>query len=59
VYNTLGQEVAALVDDVQDAGYKSVVWNVGNAASGVYFYRIAATFGQTTFREVRKMLVVK
>ena len=59
IYNTLGQEVATLVDGGQEAGYKSVVWNAQNVASGVYFCRIAATSGQTAFREVRKMLVLK
>ena len=59
IYNTLGQEVTTLIDGVQDAGYKSVVWNATNVASGVYFCRIAATSGQTAFREVRKMLVLK
>jgi hypothetical protein len=59
VYNALGQEVATLVDGVQEAGYKSVAWNGANIASGVYFYRIAATSGQATFRQVLKMLVVK
>ncbi len=59
IYNTLGQEVATLVNGLQESGYNSAVWSARNVASGVYFYRIAATSGQTTFREVRKMLVVK
>ena len=47
VYNTLGQVVATLVNDVQDAGYKSVVWNGKNdsgapVASGIYIYTLTA-----------------
>jgi hypothetical protein len=42
VFNTLGQEVASLVDEVQDEGVKNVEFNASNLASGVYFYRIVA-----------------
>jgi hypothetical protein len=59
IYNVLGQEVATLVDGVQDAGYRSIMWNAVNVSSGVYFYRITAAAGTTTFADVRKMLVVK
>jgi hypothetical protein len=47
VYNTLGQEVATLVDDFQSAGFKSATWNGRNEAgvpvtSGVYIYKLTA-----------------
>jgi hypothetical protein len=47
VYNSLGQEVRTLVDEFQQPGYKSVVWdgknNIGSpVASGSYVYRITA-----------------
>jgi hypothetical protein len=59
IYNVLGQEVVTLADDVEAAGYKSVIWNAGSVASGVYLYRIVMASGQTTFVDVRKMLVLK
>jgi hypothetical protein len=59
VYSVLGQEVATLVDGLEDAGYKSVAWNATNVASGVYFYRIVMMSGQRTFTDVRKTLVLK
>jgi flagellar hook assembly protein FlgD len=59
VYNILGQEVATLVDEIQDAGYKSIEWNGRTVASGTYFYRMIATSGETTFLETRKMMIVK
>jgi titin len=59
IYNILGQEVTKLVEGVQGAGYKSAVWNGQGVASGVYYCRIVATSGQTTFVDVKKMLVMK
>ena len=45
VYNTLGQEIRMLVNEIQEPGYHSVEWNAENhlrteASSGVYFYRL-------------------
>jgi hypothetical protein len=45
VYNSLGQEVATLVNQFQHAGTKSAVWNGRNnsgatVASGIYIYRL-------------------
>jgi len=47
VYNTLGQEIATLVNEKQAAGMKSVLWNAMNenglpVTSGVYIYRLVA-----------------
>jgi len=55
IYNMLGQEVATLVDDIEDAGFKSVEWNASDVSSGVYFYRLLAG----NFIDVRKTLVIK
>ena len=47
IYNTLGQEVATLVDEFQSAGNHSATWNARTnggqqVASGVYIYRLNA-----------------
>ena len=42
VYDVLGREVARLVDGVESPGVKTVRWHAGDAASGVYFYRLHA-----------------
>ncbi len=42
VYNMLGQEVAALVNQEQSAGNYSVDFNATGLASGVYVYRLKA-----------------
>jgi photosystem II stability/assembly factor-like uncharacterized protein len=67
LYNILGQEVKTLVNDIQEAGYRTAVWNStnnsgNNVATGVYFYRIEATSVSDkgkSFTEVKKMLLLK
>jgi len=55
VYNLLGQRVATLVDGYQGSGYRTVRWDGGSMASGVYLYRLKA--GE--FSEVRRMILLK
>jgi hypothetical protein len=42
VFNTLGQQVATLVNQDMDAGLHDVVFDAGRLASGTYFYRFTA-----------------
>jgi photosystem II stability/assembly factor-like uncharacterized protein len=55
VYNMLGQEVAALVNEVHDAGYKSVAFEAANLPSGVYTYRL--TTGP--YVDAKKMVLLR
>lgn len=55
VYNVLGQEVAALVDEVQGAGFKVVMFDASRLSSGVYFYRVTAG----SFVDTKKLLILK
>jgi hypothetical protein len=42
VFNTLGQQVAPLVNEVQEAGYHEAKFDGTGRASGMYFYRLRA-----------------
>jgi len=55
VFDILGREVMTLVNDIQDAGSHSVLFNASNLSSGVYFYRI----NSGSFSDVKKMILVK
>ncbi len=60
VYNTLGVEVARLVDGNLEAGYYTISWdgkdNLGKTVStGIYLYKMEAG----TYTDVKKMIYVK
>ena len=55
VYDVLGNEVAALVNEEKQAGLYTVSFNAGNLASGIYFYSISAN----GFHQTKKMLLIK
>jgi Uncharacterized protein related to plant photosystem II stability/assembly factor len=55
VFNSVGQEVSTLVNEVKEAGTYEVNFNAGNFSSGVYFYEINAG----NFSSTKKMLLMK
>ena len=55
VYNFLGQEVATIVNTLQNAGYYEVNFNANHLSSGVYFYKLKTE----NFNSVHKMLLIK
>ncbi len=55
VYNILGEEVAVLVNGRQARGKYSVNFNVGNLASGIYFYKLQAG----GYIQSKKMILLK
>lgn len=55
IYNTLGEEVATLIDVYQSRGWKSVEYDAGHLPSGIYFYRLDAG----RFVSIKKMVLLK
>ncbi len=58
VFNVLGNEIAKLVDEVQEAGNYTIKFDaakINNTTSGIYFYRLEAG----SFIDSRKMTLVK
>jgi hypothetical protein len=55
IYNILGQKVATLVNERQQAGRYRVEWDASGFASGVYYYRLEA--GE--FVDIRKMILLR
>ncbi|MGB5873782.1 MAG: ethylbenzene dehydrogenase-related protein [Bacteroidota bacterium] len=55
VFNVLGEEVATLVDEVEEAGVRSIRFDAGGLASGLYLYRVRAG----SYVETKKMLLVR
>jgi hypothetical protein len=60
VYDMLGRQVKTLINQTQDAGYKSVIWNATNdygkpVSAGIYLYQIHA--GE--YMQTKKMVLLK
>lgn len=55
VFDVLGSEVATLVNEVQTAGYQSVVFNASGLSSGIYLYRIETG----SFFETKKLVLLR
>ena len=55
IYNSIGEKVAELVNQVLPAGIYNVNWNAENVSSGVYFYKIEAG----SFINTKKMILLR
>ncbi len=55
IYNSLGQEVATLLNARKEVGYHYAEWNASNYPSGVYYYRIT----NGPFTETKRMVLAK
>jgi thermitase len=55
VFNTLGEEVASLVDEVQEAGKYSAQFDASHLSSGLYLYRLQTG----KFVQTKKMILLK
>ena len=60
IYDMLGRQVKTLINQTQNAGYKSVIWNATNdygkpVSAGIYLYQIQA--GE--YMQTKKMVLLK
>jgi hypothetical protein len=55
VYNLLGAEVTALVNEITPRGTYTISWDASNLPSGIYFYQLQAG----SYSETKKMMLMK
>jgi hypothetical protein len=55
IFNTLGQEIATIIDKNMEAGGHSINFDASEFNSGIYFYKLDAGL----YSEVRKMTLIK
>lgn len=55
IFNTLGEEIAILVNEEKPVGTYELNWKAANLPSGVYFYQLRAG----DFVQTRKMILLK
>ncbi|MBI3195165.1 MAG: T9SS type A sorting domain-containing protein [Ignavibacteriae bacterium] len=55
VFDIVGNEVAMIINEVQEAGFKSFRWNAGDLSSGVYYYQL--NVGE--FSQTKKLLLLR
>lgn len=60
IYNSLGQEVAILLDDTKKSAGKYIAdFNASKLASGIYFYKLEIISGNQKFIKTKKMILMK
>ncbi|MDL1894357.1 T9SS type A sorting domain-containing protein, partial [Sphingobacteriales bacterium CHB3] len=61
VFDVLGRKVTGIANGQFDAGYRSVVWQAGNLASGVYFVRfnVSDAKGINRYSTISKLMLMK
>lgn len=55
IYNTIGEKIAAIVDEYKPAGNYSVQFNGSNLPSGIYLYKLESG----SFRAAKKFILLK
>ena len=55
IYNSIGEKIADLVNQVLPSGNYQVSWNAENSSSGIYFY----TLTTNNFKETKKMILLR
>lgn len=59
VYSSLGELVAVVVNEDKDAGYYQYQFDASSLPSGTYIYTLSASYGGKTYKESKKMTLIK
>ena len=59
IHDVLGREVATLVNEDKQPGFYEVEFNGSNFNSGIYFYSIEVNNNTETYKNVKKMILLK
>ncbi len=64
IYNSVGEEITTLVNEILKPGSYEITWNAANYPSGVYFYKLVVSEAKLSnsvqiFSETKKMVLVK
>jgi hypothetical protein len=55
IFDIAGRKLQTLISEFQRPGAHSIIWNAGEASSGIYFYKIQAG----DYSDTRKMILAK
>ena len=55
IYNSIGEQISVLLDEVMKAGYHNIKWDASNYPSGIYYYRLVSPKETIS----RKMVLIK
>jgi len=59
VFNILGQQVATVLDLVQEAGSYKVQWDASKLTSGVYIYQLTVEGASQKYTKANRMILMK
>ncbi|MCY7363539.1 MAG: SBBP repeat-containing protein [Ignavibacteria bacterium] len=59
IFDVLGHEVESLVDEKQNAGSYTAIWNASEYPAGIYFYRLKTILNGKYYLETKSMILLK
>lgn len=61
IYNTRGQRIAVLVNQLHHAGEHEIQWNASDGASGIYVckFEVNSSSGNTRYVDTKKIILMK
>ncbi len=59
IYDILGRQIQTLFEGQQNSGTHTYRFNASNLSSGIYFYTMEANDGERTYKDVKKMILLK